>query len=73
VKTINQNTIFDVINSQGKTEAVLSAIHEWHEDCEHGQDGECEIYDAIRSGRSNKEIIEVAYDIDGDLFERFNL
>lgn len=73
MQKVNQNTVFDIIKKQDKIQTVVNAILEWHEDCELGRDGKCEIYDAIKSGKSDEEIINIAYDIDADLFDRFNL
>ncbi len=70
---ITSREIFNVIEKEGKLIVVMDVIREWHLDCEHGQNGECEIYDALRSDKTDKEIVETAYDVDADLFDQFNL
>jgi len=65
--------IFETIKQANLIEEVESAIYEWHEECEAGCDGECEIYDAIQNNVNIEELIAIAYDIDADLFDRFNI
>lgn len=70
---LNQYNLLGSIKEANKFEEVVAAIYEWHEDCEHGNNGECEIFDAIKSGKTDEEIIKIAFDVDPDLFDKFNL
>lgn len=67
------NELYDSIVAAGKLEWVLEEIHGWHDDCELGRDGECDIHDAINKGVEDKKLIEIAYGTDADLFDRFEL
>ena len=48
---------------------IIQEILDWHTDCDYD---ECEIKNAIGRGASNSELIEIAQDIDPDLFDKFN-
>ena len=65
------NEIIQKLKDKGQFEATVEEIYAWHADCEAGNDGECAIYDAIQDGKSDEEIVSIAYDIDTELVERF--
>lgn len=66
-------TLIEKIKKAGLLQEVLYEIHGWHgdhgyDDCEHP---DCEIKKAIDSGANNEELINIAYEEDYDLFERW--
>lgn len=65
--------IIEKIKKAGLLQEVLDEIHDWHGD--HGYDDceypDCEIKKAIDSGVSDEELVNIAYEEDYDLFERW--
>ena len=59
------------ILSDEEKDALVAEIYSWHESCEQGQEGECKIFDAIEQGASDDEVILIAFDVDRDLFDKF--
>lgn len=59
------------ISSEEEKDALVAEIYSWHKNCEHGQDGECEIFDAIERSAQDDEVILIAFDVDRDLFDKF--
>lgn len=62
----------NILTEEIKEELVLD-IYSWHESCQAGEDGECEIYDAIARDASDDEVISIAFDVDRDLFDKYDL
>lgn len=52
-------------------DAIIQDIRDWHSDCEYGKDGNCDVYHNIHSGASDDELIDIALDVDPDLFEKY--
>jgi len=63
--------IIQKLKDNGQFETALDDIRSWHSDCEQGQDGECAIYDAIQVGKSDEEILLIAYEVDTELVEKY--
>jgi len=63
--------IVKILKDSGKFADAIEDIHSWHSDCDAGNDGECAIYDAIQGGKSDEEIVLIAYDIDTELVEKY--
>lgn len=59
------------ILSEEEKDDLIAEIYSWHENCEHGQNGECEIFNAIEQGAEDDEVISIAFKVDRDLFDKF--
>lgn len=68
---LNVEDIVKILKDSGQFEAAVEDINSWHAECEAGKDGDCPIYDAIQDGKSDEEIVLIAYDIDTELVEKY--
>lgn len=63
--------IVKILKGNGRFTDAVEEIHSWHSDCEAGNNGECAIYDAIQDGKSDEDIVLIAYEVDMDLVEKY--
>ena len=58
------------LKDSGKFADAIEDIRSWHSDCEAGNNGECTIYNAIQDGKSDNDIVLIAYEVDMELVEK---
>lgn len=68
---MEEDSLFNKAKEEGIVEEVVEEIRSWHSDCDHGHDGECEIFDAIKNNANEEDLFKITEDVDPDVFDKF--